>query len=163
LSSFDIIVLVVIGLSGMYGYKKGIISVISYWVALILGYIIATKYSALTEDQLNDYLGDNIWNPISYLFTFLLTFIIIRLIGKLIVKFLKITQLNIFNRLAGAFFFIVLGIILLGLFTHFWLRISKKPVSTNGTSNFHKPIEEIGKKSVVGFYRYLSPIDTLAK
>ncbi len=158
---FDIFVLTVIGLGGIYGYKKGIINVITYWIALFMGYITATKYSTLTYDKLSNYIGDNVWNPISYVVTFLAVFIIVRLAGKLIVKFLKIVKLNLFNRLAGSLFFILLLVILIGLFSHFWLRINKKPISDKEKSEFYSSIEQIGETSTIIFFELMSPKDSI--
>ncbi len=88
------------------GYQRGIIFEIAMLIGVVLGLYLAFKVSSLFEGVVSKML-DAQGSTLQYL-TFFIVFIAVVLIMILLAKFmegiLKIGNLNVFNKIAGAFF-----------------------------------------------------------
>jgi membrane protein required for colicin V production len=88
------------------GYQRGIVFEIAMLIGVVLGLYLAFKVSSLFEGAVSKML-DAQGSTLQYL-TFFIVFIAVVLIMILLAKFmegiLKIGNLNVFNKIAGAFF-----------------------------------------------------------
>ena len=99
----DIIFLVFVVIGCIKGYREGIIKSIFTVAALIVGVILALKFSYLASDYIAQAFDlPPKWLPIvSFAIVMLAVFGIVQLMGKGLENLLKMIQLNFINRLGG--------------------------------------------------------------
>jgi membrane protein required for colicin V production len=113
----DLIILIILVLFAISGYRKGIIIGLATIFALILGIYIAVHFSNFLDALLLEKLSPSReWLPIlSFSFTFLLVVIAVIIIAHLTEKVADVVGLGFMNRLGGAFLGILKGIILISI------------------------------------------------
>ena len=130
----DIVFVLIIVLSFYYGFSRGIVKVITSISSLIFGFFIAHAFMPFGEALISQWFHiRDAWLPIcAFLLLFILTVIVIRLFGKLLESFLKLSLLNVFNRIVGGIAFVFLGslvlsiVISLGLYLNLFTEELKK-------------------------------------
>ncbi|MCK9218809.1 MAG: CvpA family protein [Bacteroidales bacterium] len=115
---FDFVLLVLILLFIVHGYRKGIIISLAGIAALILGIYAAVHFSNYLDATLLEHVKPSRkWLPIlSFSITFLLVLFGVILVGKLTEKVVDIVGLGFLNRLGGALLGLVKGAILVSIF-----------------------------------------------
>lgn len=113
----DFIILVLILLLVILGYRKGIIISLAGIAALVLGIYAAVHFSNYLDATLMEHLKPSRkWLPIlSFSLTFLLVLIGVIIVGKLTEKIVDVVGLGFFNRLGGAVLGLAKGIILISI------------------------------------------------
>jgi membrane protein required for colicin V production len=88
------------------GFRHGLIFEVLMIIGLILGLYLAFKFSGWVNDLLTEFLQSNhaIIPFISLAMIFLAVILMMVLLARFLEAILKITSLNLFNRLAGAAF-----------------------------------------------------------
>lgn len=106
----DVVVLIVIVLSLIKGFGKGLIMALFSTLALIIGLAAAVKFSAVAAPVISQNLGiDGQFLPIvSFLAIFLVVIIVIRLAGKAIEKTFETASIGFVNRAGGAVLYLIL-------------------------------------------------------
>ncbi len=103
------------------GFQKGLIYEVAMILGLITGVYLGFKFSGFAYDMLKNVLPDegNLLHFLSFLIVFGTILLIFIFYAKLMEAVLKITSLNMFNKLAG----LVLGVIkfTLAVSVIFWL------------------------------------------
>ena len=119
----DAIIAVPLIFGAWMGFKKGLIYEVAMIAGLVLGVYLGFKFSGLVYDLLKGFLPDegNLLHILSFLIVFASIMMIFIFYARLMEAVLKITSLNLFNKIAGA----VLGIFKLSLAVSviFWLLI----------------------------------------
>lgn len=117
MQTIDIIIIVLLALSAINGYSKGLVSELASLGALILGVYAAFYFSDVTADFLvtmfefqSKYL-----NIIAFVLTLVLVMAVIVSLGKVVEKLVDVLFLGFFNRIAGALFGVLKGILILSL------------------------------------------------
>lgn len=113
----DIILLMLLALSAIGGFRKGLIVEVASLAALILGIWGAIKFSGITAQLLVDQL-DAKWDYlplISFVVTFVVIVILVHIVGKVVDKLVKTVMLGFVNRLAGLVFGIARGALFLSI------------------------------------------------
>lgn len=102
----DTIILILLVLGAIGGYRNGFISEITSLIALLLGFVAAYHFSGITAEFLTEILGvgGRFLSIMAFIITLILVMMLIMGIGKLIEKFTESLMLGFFNRLAGAVF-----------------------------------------------------------
>ncbi|MBM3403358.1 MAG: CvpA family protein [Bacteroidetes bacterium] len=113
----DLILLILILISGIFGFIKGFIRSLGSLVSLIAGVWAALNLSYLVRDiivDIWDYQGKFI-QPIAFIITFLVVAILIRLIARLLDKGAEAVSLGFFNEILGAFFGMIKALLILSV------------------------------------------------
>jgi membrane protein required for colicin V production len=117
MASFDITMLVIIGIALIIGIKKGFVMAIATLAALFLGIIGAVLFSGIVAGWLSE--NQTFKNNIPIIsFLILLTGIIIAvlLLAKLIDSLIKAVKLGWLNRIAGGIFYVFKMMFLVSIF-----------------------------------------------
>jgi membrane protein required for colicin V production len=114
----DIILLILLILSAINGFRKGFIEELAGLAALILGIWAALQFSGLvagfiagTFNYQSKYLP-----VIAFAVTFIIVLILVNIIGGITSKVIKSVQLGFLNQLAGFVFGVVKGALVLSVF-----------------------------------------------
>jgi membrane protein required for colicin V production len=103
------------------GYQKGLIYEIAMLLGLLAGVYLAFKFSGLAQGYIRQWLPESgSWLPfISFIIVFGVILLIFIFYARLLEAVLKITSLNLFNKIAG----LLLGIVkfTLAVSVIFWL------------------------------------------
>jgi membrane protein required for colicin V production len=108
----DVIFIVLIGISAIYGLVKGLVKEVISLLAVIIGLILTSRFYEGISPLLRDLgLGEQAAKILSFFILFIIIFIVIVLIGRLIHKFVHAIFLGWLNRLGGAGFGFIRGIV----------------------------------------------------
>jgi membrane protein required for colicin V production len=154
----DFIIIAILVLFVIQGFRKGLIYEVASLAGLILGIYASFHFSAYLQGYLVEYL--DISEKYSYLTAFILVFIVVvilvHFIGKIIENIIDMVALGFLNKLAGSVFGILKAIVLLSLtmlvLNHFnskWISMDKK-----NESLLYRPIESVAPLLWKGFEQY---------
>ena len=112
----DVILIVVIAFSSVYGLFKGLVKEVISLLALVIGLIGASRFYEGASPLLKSLgLGEQAARILSFFILFIVIFIALILIGKLIHKLIHAIFLGWLNRLGGIGFGFIRGIIVSGI------------------------------------------------
>lgn len=136
----DIIILFLAAFWFLKGYFKGILIEVFTLAGLIIGIIASLKLTTGLMNINGSYFVEQEYLVyILYLFVFLLVFLGILYLGKFIEKIMKVTHLNIFNRLTGGVTGVIKVLFIMSLL--FWLSdqlmILPESISENSFTYIH--------------------------
>jgi membrane protein required for colicin V production len=128
MNTFDIVISILLLYGGWKGFKRGLVFEIAMLLGLVIGIYAAFKFSDLIFSFVQKFLSDNgyLIHIISFLVVFgviVLTFI---LFAKIIESVLKVTALNIFNKIAGALFGVLKFSLVISVLLLLFLPLQKK-------------------------------------
>jgi membrane protein required for colicin V production len=128
LNYLDYIILVILVLFLIQGYRKGIIIGLASIAALVLGIYAAVHFSNYLDATLVEHLHPSRkWLPIlSFTITFLLVVIAVMLVAKLTEKLVDVVGMGFFNHIGGAALGLVKGVILVSILIFMILSVDKK-------------------------------------
>lgn len=101
---FDIIIIILLLIALINGYRKGLIQQLVSLAIILLSAIFGGKLAAYILPELNRFLdlSPNLARVLSFVLAFAAIAIVISLIGKFIQKFLAVIFLSFVNRLLGS-------------------------------------------------------------
>ena len=110
----DIIIAIILFLFGLKGLRKGLIIEVVTLLAFAVGIYGAMHFSDFTAAHLQDFMDINpkYINTVAFVLTFILLVILVNLIGRWITNLIKAMNLNFWNKLGGAVFGAVKGVLL---------------------------------------------------
>jgi membrane protein required for colicin V production len=113
----DIVIIIILILSALSGYRKGFIVGVASLAALILGIYVALFFSDVMVGLLADLFSiDSKYLPIfAFILTFVLVVVAVVYIGKAVEKLIDILLLGFLNKLAGAVFGVLKGALIMSL------------------------------------------------
>ncbi len=113
MNQIDIAILVIAGIGAIHGIFKGFILSITSLLGLILGYYLSIRFAWYFEAILRETTGSNspFMHVIAFALCYLLVIIIVYIIGKSVQKTLELAALGCFNRMAGAIFGALKGLL----------------------------------------------------
>ncbi len=144
----DIVLVVLLALSAIQGYRKGFIHSITSLLALILGIYLAFYFSDVTADFIREILGlgGKYLNMIAFVLTLVLVVVVVSAIGKIIEKVMETIMLGFLNSLAGAVFGLLKGVLVLSLFMMLlgYLKVEDKLISKEKqqAARFYEGVKE---------------------
>jgi len=127
----DVILIVVVGFSSVYGLFKGMVKEVISLLAVIIGLIGASRFYEEASPLLKDFgLGEQVAKSLSFFILFILIFIAMILIGKLLHRLIHAIFLGWLNRLGGVGFGFIRGIVISGIIIVFLTLIfsEKAPI-----------------------------------
>lgn len=104
---FDIVTGIILLLFLIKGLKNGFVIELASLVALVLGIILAVKFSDVTAGWLSGFVTSRFVSVLSYILIFVGVVILVHLFAQMIDKLMKAIALGWLNRLMGAFFGII--------------------------------------------------------
>ncbi len=115
---FDIILLVLLVLSVLGGWKSGLVRSVFGWVALILGIVLASHfYRPLSETAFSHLFqrgGGGLASVLSFIVIFAVVVVIVGILAIWLDRLVTASILNWVNRFGGAVFGLLTGCIFLG-------------------------------------------------
>lgn len=117
----DIILLVLVVVGFIMGYRSGLLTAIFALVSLFIGVAVAVKFTAITTQWLyTNTEATTAYLPfIVFIVLFVLVVLAIRGLGKLMESILDSLALGIVNRLAGGFLWCLVLVFLFSIFLWF--------------------------------------------
>jgi len=110
LNWLDIVIIVILVISAWGGMRRGLIEMVLGLAGVVVGIILAGKYSTQVGDWLNISSPD-MAHIVAFIIILLVTILVFYLIAKILNKIASITLLGWFNRLCGA----ILGVLIAAL------------------------------------------------
>ena len=128
LNYIDYIILVILALFLIQGYRKGIIIGLATFAALILGIYAAVHFSNYLDATLMEHLHPSRkWLPfLSFGITFILVVVAVMLVAKLAEKLVDVVGMGFFNHLGGAALGLVKGVILISILCFLFTSLDPK-------------------------------------
>ena len=148
----DAIVLILLFIGAYSGFRKGIVFEIAMILGLVVGVYAGLKFSDLLFSFVQRFINDEGYmvHFISFLIVFIAIVLTFIFFAKIIESVLKVTALNIFNKIAGACF---------GVFKYAFvisvLFLLLRPLERK--LNF--PPSEVRKESVI--YPYITKVSSM--
>ncbi|HHU96907.1 MAG: CvpA family protein [Bacteroidota bacterium] len=104
MNAFDILILILLLLAFVHGYRKGLIMQLVGLATIILAAIFGGKLAAVILPELVRLikLTPEVAKVISYVLAFTGIAVVIALVGRLVQRFIDVVFLSFVNRLAGA-------------------------------------------------------------
>lgn len=130
----DIIILICLVPALVQGIRKGFISQANSIISIIAGVWAAARFSTPLGTQLAEYItaSEAVLRVTAFAIILAVTFIILGLLARMIEGILKLVMLGWVNRMLGAVFAIIKGVLILGL-------ILNIVTSLNTSFNLFKP------------------------
>jgi membrane protein required for colicin V production len=120
----DIILIVLLGLAFIIGFRKGLIIELATLAALLLGIWAGFYFSDWVSAWIAnafDYDGEYI-NIISFLIIFIVVIVLVQLLARALTKVAKAIALGILNKITGGVFAILKAAVVLSVLIYFMNR-----------------------------------------
>ncbi len=113
----DIILLILLILAAISGFKNGLIAEIVSLAALILGVWGAIEFSYITADVLTDKFNftSSHLGIISFVVTFVVIVILVHIVGNVVNKMAETLMMGFINKLAGLIFGVLKSALILSI------------------------------------------------
>jgi len=129
LSLLDLLLALIVGGSVLFGFLAGFARAGVSFLAAIAGVLFGFWFYGIPADFIHRYVGSQTFSNIAgFLVVFFVCVLMGALIGKLLAKLLKWTGLSWLDRLMGAGFGLVRGVIAAVAFVSILLAFTPKPV-----------------------------------
>ncbi len=132
MTTLDIILIVVVVVAAIYGYYKGILSQIGALAGVLVGIICCRIFASDLTLALNDFFLDTtsttdssrfLNSVIAQVVLFIAGYFGAKWVASLLTAIFKKVKLNVVNRLAGAVFAVVQGLVIMSLALNLWVAI----------------------------------------
>jgi membrane protein required for colicin V production len=145
----DIIIVLLLVISAVSGYRKGFIHQLASLVAIILGIFLAVKFGKLLWPFVQTHFisSENISKIVSFISIFIIVLILIYLLGRFLEKIFEEIELALINKLAGSVFSIIkmafiLSVIMV-LLNISIIKLNWPKAESIEKSYLYKPIESV--------------------
>lgn len=144
----DLIIALFLAWFAYKGFTKGLIIELASLAALILGIYAALYFSDVTADFLVTYFkaGKKHLSLVAFVLTFILVVIGVVTLGRILEKFIDILLLGFLNKLTGAVFGILKGMLILSLLLMLLAYMGVGNLlneKTRESSLFYEPVESV--------------------
>lgn len=113
MNSFDVIVIVIVGITMAYGLLRGFVREIFSLVSLVLGILAACRYYSLAAHYLSQWVANEvIARTLGFAFCFIAVYLTVGLAGSAVRKLAKRAKLGAEDRLLGSIFGIMKGVLI---------------------------------------------------
>jgi membrane protein required for colicin V production len=154
----DIIIGILLIVSAIVGFRKGLVVEVASLAALILGIWGAIHFSGITTGLLIKYfdLKTDYLNIISFIVTFIVIVILVHIVGSVISNMVDTVGLGILNKLGGLVFGLLRAILFLSVILIVFDKIDSDvqiiPEKTKASSTMYEPIKNVAP-SIFPFIR----------
>jgi membrane protein required for colicin V production len=128
------------------GWKNGFASEVGSVLGIVLGFVVASvSGNTLARFLSPAFNNSELWSRVlAFLLTFLAVFVLILILSKIFEGFLKVFALDWINKVAGSFFCILKGMLVLSILLNIYQSIdedcSMVGVNKIEKSIFYKPV-----------------------
>lgn len=154
----DIVVICLMMIAISKGYSKGMVSTIFSFLAIVIGFVMAFKFSAFVATWLQK--STNIptyWLPfISFIIIIVAIIFVAKISSSIVVNIFQVALLDWFNKLCGIVIFVALYAIVLSGFLFFLEKMSILKPETLLNSKTYNIIQPIAPK-VISFFGNILP------
>ncbi len=123
----DIILIVILAVAFIAGFRKGLIIELATLAALVLGvwagFYFSDWVSSLIETGF-DYHGKYI-NIISFIIIFIVVIVLMQLLGRALTKVVNLTAMGFLNKLGGGIFSVLKAAVILSVLIYFMNRFDE--------------------------------------
>jgi len=167
MSTLDIILAIVLLYFAYRGFTNGIIIGIATLAGLIIGFYAASHFSEFTANWLQHDMGLKSGNIrlIAYIVTFVMVVVLIFMLGRFMTGVVKTVGLGIVNRLAGAFFGIAKGLLIISFLFFLFNRIDPNEslftAAHKKGSVLYKPVSAIAPAIIPLLQKYIVKVEDL--
>ena len=112
METLDIIILILLLIDAIVGYRKGLVQMVLYLASVFVAIYVAKSFSMVTLGILN--LDSPYANYIAVIVTFIATLIAVMLLARLLSNIVKGIGLGVLDGLGGALFSVVRTVLVLG-------------------------------------------------
>lgn len=172
MNNLDILLIIVLILSMIEGFRKGFIEELAALVGLILGIWAALHFSGFLAKQLESFWEINSqYLPVfAFAGIFIAVVITASVLGSIAGKFIKAISLGWVNRLAGLFFGLIKGALILSILLVIFSKVDQQlhllPESLRSSSKLYDPLRDFAPSlfPFLDFWKELpvtTPIDVL--
>jgi membrane protein required for colicin V production len=169
MSTLDIILAIFLFYFAFRGFSQGFIISIATLAGLILGFWAASHFSEFTANWLQHDMGLKSGNIklIAYIVTFVIVVVLIFLLGRFMTGVVKTVGLGIVNRLAGALFGIVKGLLIASFLFLLFSRIdpheSLLTAAHKKGSVLYKPVSAVAPAMIPVLQKYTKEVEDMIK
>jgi membrane protein required for colicin V production len=160
---FDIIVILILGLGGYAGYKKGLLLELVTFFAFIIAVLSAFKLLKEGMVWMTPYMKDfpQLLPYVTFIIIFVLVFVGIYFFGRFLKSILDYTILGVFDKAAGAIMGVFKTTFMISLFI--WLTSAAKLefISSYGQKAFFYPILISFAPNTIQFVSYVIPFQDI--
>ena len=148
----DIIVVVILLIAILKGYRQGLIVALFSFIAFIIGLAAALKLSAVVADHLGKAVKvSDKWLPIlSFAVVFLIVVLLVRLGARFIEKTVQLAMLGWLNRLGGILLYAGLYILIFSILLFYADQLNIIKPETKNQSVTYNYIQPWGPKLMEG-------------
>lgn len=132
MNTLDLVIIAVIIASAIYGYLKGILSQIGGLTGILVGIICCRLFGSAFATFLNNTFSASstsqastefLNNVVAYVVIFVISYVGMRFVASLMTTVLKHVKLGSINKIAGAVFTSVQGLLILSIALNIWIAI----------------------------------------
>lgn len=154
---FDIFVIIAMAFFFIKGAYSGFFQEISGIIAIILSIFLLRMYGSTVTDAIGKYSSSSLNYPFAVVIIVVGSFLAVSIVTRMLNKIMQITFTGWINRILGAIFGIVKGVLLTGVvaFILSWFLKDDPLITTSETIPYLLDIMEKFIDYVVGNYQYL--------
>ncbi len=145
----DIVLGILLALTAIAGFRKGLIVELASLAALVLGIWGAIEFSYITSNFLIenfDWKWEHL-NTVSFILTFIIIIIIVHFVAKVVTKLVETIMLGFVNKLAGLVFGLLKGALILSIVLLFFDSINDSigliSEKTKKESRMYEPLKNL--------------------
>jgi membrane protein required for colicin V production len=118
----DIVILVAIAIATFLGLRMGLIRAVLVLAGIIVGVVLAGRYSVPLSQHLTFIPGEGVAKAVAFAIILIGVMIIAAVLAWLLTWAAKAIMLGWVNRLGGAIFGLLLGVLFCGAFLAMWVN-----------------------------------------
>lgn len=155
--ALDIIFFILMMLAIYKGYSKGMVSTLFSFLAIVIGLVIAFKFSAVVATWLQTSTNiSTYWLPfLSFIIIMIAIIIIAKITTGIIQKVFQLAMLGWLNKLLGILIYVSLYMIVLSGFLFFLEKMTILKSTTLNNSNVYSIVQPIAPKMIAVFGKVL--------
>lgn len=145
----DLVLIIILIIAAIQGFRKGFIVEVASLAALILGIWGGIKFSDWTAGFITETFGyhSKHLTTIAFLVTFIAIVIIIHILGKVLDNMIKAIALGFLNRLAGIIFGVLKTAVILSIFLLLFDVMDENvhllPSNQKAESKIYEPMKQL--------------------
>ena len=162
MSVFDVIVIVLLIISAIFGFRKGLIMQLFGLLAIFLGVYCAFKFSGLISSLIGKWteVDPVVLSVVAFIIIMILVWVAVVLLGKLLDTMIKVAALGLLNRFFGVVFAVVKTVFIIGVIVYAlsFLNITKNEEINKDLekSQIYKPMRRLTEAAFpyINFYKF---------
>lgn len=123
----DIVIIIILAVSALGGWKTGLIRAGLGWIGIIVGIVLAGDYYQALAKPLSGIFQGDLARVLSFAVILAVVILLSHLIGLWLDKVVTVTLLGWVNRLTGAAFGLLTGAIVMGAMIALWIKFLGMP------------------------------------